>query len=87
VLKLKNTGRKEAIKKRIKKIIQILKEFDNGIDRQTLCEILKLPRTTVYDTLKILEDQGFVEKVFKKGELAGRPRTYWLLARIPEEIQ
>jgi len=53
--------------------------------RKDLVKKLGLPRTTIYDNLKILLNYGLVEKIVrpdpKDSRGRGRPKTYWRLIK------
>lgn len=57
-------------------IIKLLKISDKH--RTLLCEILKKPRTTIYDRLKHLLDLNIISKYQKqKSGKKGRPIIFW----------
>lgn len=60
-------------------ILELLQEKDRN--RGEICEILNLPRTTVYDILKDLEYHGYVERYLEPGirRIRGRRKVFWRL--------
>ena len=61
---------------------EIIEELSNHdeIERDLLCKILKIPRTTCYDNLLKLLNKGLVKKKHKNLESRGRPKTLWRLS-------
>jgi predicted ArsR family transcriptional regulator len=65
------------LKKRANKIIELLKDGD--YDRDQITKILNIPRTTIYDTLKLLEMNNIVNRYSLETTKRGRPRIFWRL--------
>ena len=61
------------------KILRALRTArEGGLSRSQLCERVQLPRSTVFDRLKILQAKTLVtEELFRTGK-PGRPRTLYL---------
>jgi len=59
-------------------LMDILK-LTGGITREQLVKLTNIPRTTLYDTLKRLIDDGKVTTMFlHDGKYRGRPKTVFL---------
>lgn len=58
-------------------ILQKLKEYNDGLDRDTLADKLKTPRTTVYDHLIRLMKKGLVRSFKHYTGRIGRPLVIW----------
>ena len=55
------------------------------LTRPELVELTKLPRTTIYDSLKRLEVQGKIIRYSeKRRKRVGRPKAYW--RKVEDEI-
>lgn len=61
-----------------KKLIVLL-STNGDLTRKQLCKLMDLPRTTVYDNLKILKDKNIVSKYAKNNGERGRPQIFWKL--------
>lgn len=71
---------KKNARARIEKFLT--KKRGKAFNRSQICKKLKMPRTTVYDNLHILELKGVVQKYTKSFNPIGRPHTMWY---IPKE--
>jgi predicted ArsR family transcriptional regulator len=58
-------------------ILQKLKEYINGVDRDSFAKSLKVPRTTLYNHLEKLEKKGCVERHQEITGTRGRPPVIW----------
>lgn len=56
------------------KLLHVLR---NPLTRGQLREIVNVPRTTLFDHLKVLETKGKVKRKIKRARKRGRPKTYW----------
>lgn len=63
----------------LEKILAVLLVSPKGITRTEICEIIKIPRTTVYDNLVKLQKQGRIEKFSRSSGRRGRPIVLWKL--------
>ena len=59
---------------RKKLLISVLNEWRT---RDELVELTNMPRTTIYDHLYDLMDDGLVEQSYRHIGLPGRPKTRW----------
>ena len=60
-------------------IIRTLMEKNEPLTRKDLVNLLKTPRTTIYDNLLKLQKRKIVEKFAKYNSLRGRPKILWNL--------
>lgn len=60
-----------------KRIFEIIAIKIGGANRDEICDMTSMPRTTVYDNLVKLEKMKFVEKYSKSNGMRGRPIVYW----------
>lgn len=68
------------------RILKFLKELKHGAKRlgtirSTICNQLNLPRSTVFDNLKILREQKKIIRYTRQLNNRGRPFTFWRAAR------
>jgi len=83
---IKNEKKSESYKAPILSILQcvIIDVLKRGsMTRKEMVRELKIPRTTIYDNLNVLEKIKIVKKSTKNTGQIGRPEIYWSL--IPEE--
>ncbi|MHA1283479.1 MAG: hypothetical protein ACTSVV_16530 [Promethearchaeota archaeon] len=57
-------------------LIKIL-ESSGPLTRKELVQILKTPRTTIYDNLLKLQKRKIVEKFSRNEGKRGRPKVFW----------
>jgi len=55
------------------------------IDRKTLSRLSGIPRTTIFDHIEKLQEQGYVVKVVERNGRLGRPRVYYVPIEYTEE--
>jgi len=55
------------------------------IDRKTLSRLSGIPRTTIFDHIEKLQEQGYVIKVAERNGRLGRPRVYYVPIKYTEE--
>lgn len=79
---IKNEKKSESYKAPIPSILQcvIIDVLKRGsMTRKEMVRELKIPRTTIYDNLNVLEKIKIVKKSTKNTGQIGRPEIYWSL--------
>lgn len=62
--------------------------FGKPLTRSNLVEILKTPRTTIYDNLVQLQKEKLVMKFSRNTGIRGRPYIFWYIPKnILKQIQ
>jgi len=68
----------------VKLIYNVLLLYPSGLSRKKLVELIKLPRTTIYDKLVLLQTAGLVTTKLVSQKRRGRPVTLFLAKPLPE---
>jgi len=68
-------------------LVNEIKKHENGMTRRDLCAFFSLPRTTIYDALRLYMTAKIVKKVTRKPEekRRGRNDVYFIFSENEKE--